>query len=286
MQTAQPVHAPKACKVFATTRVALAVLVMTAASALAAPKPDLWARWDKHDAASTARIDHGEWSRLIVAYARPSESGVKLFAYGSVTKVDRAALNAYVAKLSATPISTFNRREQFAYWANVYNALTVKVILDHYPVASIRDIDISPGFFADGPWGAKLATVEGEKVALDDIEHRILRPIWKDPRIHYIVNCASIGCPDIPPVALTADNAEKLMNDGAVAYVNHPRGVTVKDDRIVVSSIYAWFDEDFGGTEAGVLDHLRRYAKPELAAMLAGRDSYNDDAYDWKLNGR
>lgn len=286
MPIAQPAHAPNAYKTFATICVALAVLVMTVANALAAPKPDLWARWDKHDAASTARIDHTEWSRLIAAYGRPSESGVKLFAYGSVTKADRAALESYVTKLSATPISTFNRREQFAYWANFYNALTVKVILDHYPVASIRDIDITPGFFADGPWGAKLATVEGEEISLDDIEHRILRPIWKDPRIHYIVNCASIGCPDIPPVALTADNAEKLMNDGAVAYVNHPRGVTVDGDRIVVSSIYAWFDEDFGGTEAGVLDHLRRYAKPELAALLAGRDSYNDDAYDWKLNGR
>lgn len=263
-----------------------AVTLLTAAGAMAAPKPELWARWATHDANSTARIDHADWTRLIAAYARPSESGVKLFAYGNVTKADRAALNSYVAKLEATPISTFNRREQFAYWANFYNALTVKVILDHYPVASIRDIDISPGFFADGPWGAKLATVEGEKIALDDIEHRILRPIWKDPRIHYIVNCASIGCPDIPPVAVTADNAEKLMTDGAVAYVNHPRGVTVKGDRIVVSSIYAWFDEDFGGTEAGVLDHLRRYAKPSLAAKLKGRDSYNDDDYDWKLNGR
>ena len=286
MPIAQPAHAPNAYRIFTTICVALAVLVMTAVGALAAPKPDLWARWDKHDAASTARIDHTEWSRLIAAYGRPSESGVKLFAYGSVTIADRAALESYVTKLSATPISTFKRREQFAYWANFYNALTVKVILNHYPVASIRDIDITPGFFADGPWGAKLATVEGEEISLDDIEHRILRPIWKDPRIHYIVNCASIGCPDIPPVALTADNAEKLMNDGAVAYVNHPRGVTVDGDRIVVSSIYAWFDEDFGGTEAGVLGHLRRYAKPELAAKLTGRDSYNDDAYDWKLNGR
>lgn len=285
MPIAQSAPVPSIYRFIVATCVALAMLV-TAMTAMAAPKPDLWERWARHDATSTARIDHADWSRLIAAYARPSADGVVRFGYGSVTKVDRAALDAYVAKLEVTPISTFNRREQFAFWANFYNALTVKVILDHYPVASIRDIDISPGFFADGPWGAKLATVEGEKVALDDIEHRILRPIWKDARIHYIVNCASIGCPDIPPVALTAENADKLMNDGAVAYVNHPRGVTVKDGRIVVSSIYAWFDEDFGGTEAGVLDHLRKYAKPGLAAKLAGRDSYNDDAYDWKLNGR
>ena len=268
------------------TCIAVAMLLMTASVTLAAPKPDLWPRWSSHDPASTARIDHADWSRLISVYARSSTDGVKRFGYGSVTKADRAALDAYINRLQATPISRFNRREQFAYWVNFYNALTVKVVLDHYPVATIRDIDITPGFFADGPWGAKLVTVEGEKVALDDIEHRILRPIWKDPRIHYVVNCASIGCPDIPPVAVTADNADKLMESGAVAYVNHPRGVTVTGDRVVVSSIYAWFDEDFGGTEAGVLDHLRRYARPDLAAKLKGRDSYNDDAYDWKLNGR
>ena len=268
------------------TCIAVAMLLMTASVTLAAPKPDLWPRWSSHDPASTARIDHADWSRLISVYARPSTDGVKRFGYGSVTKAERAALDAYINRLQATPISRFNRREQFAYWVNFYNALTVKVVLDHYPVATIRDIDITPGFFADGPWGAKLVTVEGEKVALDDIEHRILRPIWKDPRIHYVVNCASIGCPDIPPVAVTADNADKLMEAGAVAYVNHPRGVTVTGDRVVVSSIYAWFDEDFGGTEAGVLDHLRRYARPDLAAKLKGRDSYNDDVYDWKLNGR
>ena len=268
------------------TCIAVAMLLMTTSLTLAAPKPDLWPRWSSHDPASTAQIDHADWSRLISVYARPSTDGVKRFGYSSVIKADRAALDAYINRLQATPISRFNRREQFAYWVNFYNALTVKVVLDHYPVATIREIDITPGFFADGPWGAKLVTVEGEKVALDDIEHRILRPIWKDPRIHYVVNCASIGCPDIPPVAVTADNADTLMEAGAVAYVNHRRGVTVTGDRVVVSSIYAWFDEDFGGTKAGVLDHLRRYARPDLAAKLKGRDSYNDDAYDWKLNDR
>ena len=79
------------------------------------------------------------------------------------------------------------------------SALTVTVILDHYPVASIQDIDITPSFLTNALWGAKLAIIEGEKVALDDIEPRILRPIWKDPRIHYIVNNASIGCPNIHP---------------------------------------------------------------------------------------
>jgi hypothetical protein len=257
-----------------------------ATSAVAAPKAELWPRWQTHDAASTARIDHGVWSQIIASYLRPSPDGVARFGYGAVSKIDRDRLNAYVARLSATPISTFNRREQFAYWVNFYNVLTVKTVLDHFPVNSIRDIDISPGWFADGPWGAKLVTVEGEKISLDDIEHRILRPIWKDPRIHYVVNCASVGCPDIPPVAVTADNTEKLLNDGAARYVNHTRGVTVTGTRIVVSSIYSWFEDDFGGNEAGVLDHLRRFAAHALKTKLKGTDGYDDHTYDWKLNGR
>ena len=85
------------------------------------------------------------------------------------------------------------------------------MVLEHYPVKSIRDIDISPGFFASGPWGAKLATVEGEKISLDEIEHRILRPIWKDPRIHYAVNCASLGCPNLQ--AVPAMIANRMIAD-------------------------------------------------------------------------
>jgi hypothetical protein len=278
---AQPFHS-----LIPTAWVALAVLLITTSAALSAPKPDLWARWGHHDPASTAEIDHTDWTRLIGAYARPSTDGVTRFDYGGVRTADRGFLQKYIARLEATPISRFNRREQFAYWVNFYNALTVKVVLDHYPVASIRDIDISPGFFADGPWGAKLVTVEGEKISLDDIEHRILRPIWKDPRIHYVVNCASIGCPDLPPVALTPQNTEILLAEMAERFVNHPRGVSVIDGRIVVSSIYKWFDEDFGGTEAGVLDHIRRFASSALAGRLAGRDGYDDHAYNWKLNDR
>ena len=264
----------------------LTMFATAVSGATAAPKAELWPRWQTHDAASTARIDHSVWSQIIARYLRASPDGIARFGYGGVSKADRDRLNAYVARLSATPISTFDRREQFAYWVNFYNVLTVKTVLDHFPVNSIRDIDISPGWFADGPWGAKQVTVEGEKIALDDIEHRILRPIWKDPRIHYVVNCASVGCPDIPPVAVTADNAEKLLNDGAARYVNHTRGVTVDGTRIVVSSIYSWFEDDFGGNEAGVLNHLRRFAAPALMTKLKGRDGYDDHTYDWKLNGR
>ncbi len=165
-------------------------------------------------------------------------------------------------------MSALRRPEQLAYWINLYNALTVQVVLDHYPVASIHDIAISPGLLAIGPWDKPLIEIEGAAVSLNDIEHRILRPIWRDPRIHYAVNCASIGCPDLQARAFTAETAEALLEAAARAYVNHPRGARVEAGELTVSSIYAWYREDFGGTEAGVIAHLKRYAAPELAKAL------------------
>ena len=161
---------------------------------------------------------------------------MNLVRYAAVSGSDRKALDAYLKRLGGTSVSKLKRSEQRAYWINLYNALTVQVILAHYPVESIRDIDISPGFFSDGPWGKKLMQVEGEEVSIDDIEHRILRPIWKDPRIHYAVNCASIGCPNLQPVAFTSANADTLLTEGAKAYVNHPRGVRFDGGSLVVSS--------------------------------------------------
>jgi hypothetical protein len=183
------------------------------------------------------------------------------------------------------PISSHNRAEQEAYWINLYNAATVDLILSRYPVASIRDINISPGLFSRGPWGAKLLAIEGEKVSLDDIEHRILRPIWKDNRIHYAVNCASLGCPNLQPPAYTAANMESLLERGAKEYVNHPRGVAIKDGKLRVSSIYVWFKEDFGGSPEGLMEHWRKYADAALAKRLQTYSGGLEHDYDWNLNG-
>jgi len=262
----------------------LAVTSPTAALALGAPAPDLWDRWTAHDPGSSTTVDHEPWNRFLARHLVAGDDGVNRIAYGRVDATDRAALKAYIAGLAATPVSGLSRAEQMPYWINLYNALTVDVVLDHHPVASIRDIDISPGFFADGPWGRKLLEIEREQVSLDDIEHRILRPIWRDPRIHYAVNCAALGCPNLMPQAFTADTIEAMLDAGARAFVNHPRGARVDGGRLVVSSIYQWFDEDFGGNDAGVIAHLRQYAEPPLAASLNGTDRIYDDAYDWSLN--
>lgn len=259
-----------------------AALTCAPLATVAAPRAELWERWLAEDPSSATQVDHSPWGALLARYLRPGP--VNLFAYGEVTASDKAALEGYLARLSGTAVSDLTRDEQFAFWVNLYNALTIEVVLDHFPIETIRDIDISPGLFADGPWGAKLIKVEDEPVSLDDIEHRILRPIWADPRIHYAVNCASIGCPNLQPEPFNADNKDALLERGAREYVNHPRGAALNGRRLRVSSIYEWFKEDFGGSDAGVIAHLRTYAEGELAEGLAYAREIASDDYDWRLN--
>ncbi|HEU4342701.1 MAG TPA: DUF547 domain-containing protein [Candidatus Binatia bacterium] len=259
---------------------------MFASSTLrAAPKAELWPRWQKHDAASTARIDHGAWERFLKKYlVAPHPSGINRVRYDAVTPEDRSALKTYLTSLQNLAISSYNRAEQKAYWINLYNALTVDLILSRFPVQSIRDINISPGFFARGPWGAKLLNIEGEKLSLDDMEHRILRPIWKDNRVHYAVNCASLGCPNLQPVAFTGSNTEALLERAAREFINHPRGVTVKNGKLRVSSIYIWFQEDFGGSAEDLMEHWQEYADNALANILRNYTGGLEHDYDWRLN--
>ncbi|MFQ5773564.1 MAG: DUF547 domain-containing protein [Kiloniellaceae bacterium] len=284
-ETARPSRAPRlAARLLLAAVVFVPLAGLVSIEAMFAPRAKLWERWLAHDPASRVTVDHAPWDRLLKTYVARGGDGVNRFAYRRVTPEDRAALDAYLAGLVATEVSALNRAEQRALWINLYNALTVRVVLDHYPVESIRDIDISPGLFAIGPWDKKLVEIEGEAVSLNDIEHRILRPIWRDPRIHYAVNCASIGCPDLPATAFTAANTEALLEAAARAYVNHARGARLENGKLIVSSIYVWFQEDFGATDAGVLAHLRRYAKAGLRTALERVTGIGGHAYDWRLN--
>lgn len=272
------------------SRIGLAALLVAclagfgSAERLFAPGAELWEQWTAHSPDDLRTIDHAPWDRLLKTYVTDKPEGANRVAYARVTPEDRKALDAYVGALAAVNISGHARHEQLAYWINLYNALTVQVVLAHYPVATIRDIDISPGLFADGPWGAKLVSVEGVALSLNDIEHRILRPIWRDPRIHYGVNCASIGCPDLRPEAFIGARVEQQLTEAARAYVNDPRGVSIKGGNVTVSKIYDWFIEDFGGDEGGVIDHLLDFAKPALAVELRRIGKLYDTSYDWSLN--
>lgn len=233
-----------------------------------------WAQADPHHA----------WDALLRTYLVESADGINRFDYDGLRRhdVDRASLSDYIETLEAMPVSVMEPQDQFAYWANLYNAVTVRLIVDEAPANSIRQIRPRP--WSIGPWGVDRVEVEGRELSLDDIEHGIMREQFAATLVHYAVNCASIGCPNLKPDAWRGDTLETDLEAAARAYINHPRGVRVTEDGLEVSRIYAWFQEDFGGDEAGVLAHLLIYAEPELAIELQGRTRISAYAYDWSLN--
>jgi hypothetical protein len=259
-------------------------------SAQSASTARLWGRWLANDPTSRVVIDHQSWGTFLRRYLVEEPDGINRLKYGEVSEGDRQALEGYLKGLCRIVVQSLNAKEQFAYWINLYNALTVKVVLDHYPVKSIRTISLGGSLIPDfvtggsGPWQAKLTRIDGEALSLDDIEHGILRPIFKDNRVHYAVNCASIGCPTLMPEPFTATAFESMLDQSARLYVNHPRGVKAEGRGLTVSSIYRWFMEDFGGSWQGVLDHLRRFANASTLQLLANAVTVSGDTYDWSLN--
>jgi hypothetical protein len=226
-------------------------------------------------------IDHSQWDKLLSLYVKPSADGVNRVDYAALKQNDADTLSAYLTAMQAVDITQYPRDEQFAYWVNLYNAATLDVILANYPLASIRDI----GLVGQGPWKNKILTVGGKQLSLDDIEHGILRPIWKDVRIHYAVNCASIGCPNLASRAYTALTLEAMLEEAAAAYINHPRGFARVDGALIASSIFDWYGSDWGD-QAAVLAHARKYATPKTKALLGDAATIDGFDYDWALNNR
>jgi len=238
--------------------------------------------WTSRNDASTAVIDHGAWDRFLAAYAAEDEAGVVRVAYGAVTPEDRAALADYIAGLAAVDLPAYAGPEQLAYWINLYNALTVMTVIEAYPVESIREI--GGGLLGSGPWGEERVRVMGRPLSLDDIEHRIIRPVWREPRIHYAVNCAAVGCPDLGLSAYTGAGLDAELDAAERAYVNDPRGVRIEARELVLSKIWFWFQEDFGPSEGAVMERIRPLAEGRAAEALAGRTAPARYDYDWALN--
>lgn len=249
----------------------------------AAPEANLWKRWTKHQSNSVKKIDHNQWATFLDRNLETNDkSNIYLLHYSQVTDKDRKILQDYLKYLENINISHYSRPEQFAYWINHYNARTVELILENYPIDSIKDISFS--FFSFGPWDEELITVEGIDLSLNDIEHRILRPIWKDPRIHYAVNCASIGCPNLLPKPFTSETSEMLLDEAAKGYVNHPRGVRFENGKLVLSKIFDWYLVDFGGSTDNLLKHILEYSEPQFIHMIKHYEGKLEYDYNWQLN--
>ncbi|MEM8871103.1 MAG: DUF547 domain-containing protein [Pseudomonadota bacterium] len=223
--------------------------------------------------------DHGAWTAVLGRHLSLGADGIARFDYANA---DLRAVEAYVARLESVDPGGLASAPAFAFWVNLYNAVTVRTVLRSFPVSSIRKI--GGGVLSRGPWRQKLVRVADVPLSLDDIEHGILRPIWRDPRIHYAVNCAAIGCPNLAARAYSSNRLGAMLDEGARNYVNHPRGARFDNRGLQVSSIYTWFRSDFGGDDAGVIAHLRKYATAPLDGQLAGATRVSGHSYDWALN--
>lgn len=250
----------------------------------AAPKADLWAYWQASNEANAAQVDHSAWQQLLDRYLLADHpSGITRFNYAAVSKADLALLDDYLQQLQAIDPRRYAKAEQFAYWVNLYNALTVQRVLHAYPVDSI--LKVEGGIFRRGPWHKKHLQIANQRLSLNDIEHRILRPIWQDSRIHYAVNCASLGCPNLQPWAYRADQIEQQLKQAAKDYLQHDRGVRLlANGQLQLSKIFDWYQSDFGESEAAMLNHLMPYLSAQQQQALHGFSGPIEYRYDWDLN--
>ncbi len=245
--------------------------------------PEAWDIWDESDEESTEMIDHQTYAEILQRYLNNEhESGINRFAYKKVSPEDKDKLNNYIAELTAIDIREYNKDEQMAYWINLYNALTIEVILRKKPLFSI--LTTGNGLLSKGPWDDVVATIDDVELTLNDIEHRILRPIWNDYRIHFAVNCASIGCPNLQGVPFLAKTLETQLEQGANDYLNHPRGLKFKGDKLHLSEIFNWYAEDFGNNQTEILATLAKYVDEMTAEKLRSYKGKISYSYDWGLN--
>ena len=198
-------------------------------------------------------------------------------------KADERLFDQYLAVLSATDPAQLTRNHKFAFYINAYNAFTIKLILTKYPdINSIKEI----GSFFSNPWSKKFISLNGRTVSLDFIEHDVLRPQFKDPRIHFAINCAAKSCPPLLDRPYEGDKIETQLDEQTKAFINNPKSTFVKENTLFLSKIFDWFEEDFNDNPLGF---VRMYAGDRLKKELdnAGPEiKLNYLYYDWTLNRR
>lgn len=229
-------------------------------------------------------VDHSTWDGFLSKYLVTDSRGINRIRYGRVSDNDRYSLQSYLEYLQAIDLRQLNRNEQLAYWFNLYNARTVALVVERYPLRSIRQIKQKFTDFV-GPFDDEGAVnVLGKSLSLNDIESGIIRPVWNDPRIHYALNCASYGCPNIAPTAWTGYDLDARLNGAAYDYINSNRAVKRGIFGTRVSKIYKWYEADFGGSDQGVLNHIGQFATGNTANKINGRRRIAGYFYDWSLN--
>ena len=223
-------------------------------------------------------VTHGIWDSLLKAHIT-EEGWVK---YADFQK-DRKKLDTYLQKLSAHHPNDKNwsKEEQLAYWMNAYNAFTVQLILDNYPLESIKDIVSGPNIpFVNSPWDIKFINIEGAKYDLGNIEHNFLRKRFDEPRIHFGINCASISCPVLPQFAFNADKVYEQLDEQTRLFFKDASKNKIEQNKLQLSKIFKWFGGDFKKDGKTLQEFINQYTDTKIDSNAS--IEYLD--YNWNLN--
>lgn len=193
---------------------------------------------------------------------------------------DRARLTRYIDSLEAQRPSTWREADAKAYWINLYNAATIELVLEHYPINTIKDI----GRVIGSPWGRKFLRVEGRSISLDLIENEVLEKRFPDSRLHFALNCASIGCPPLRARTYSADSLDAQLDEAAWRTINDPRHVQVTGRELHISELFKWYKDDFKRDVGSIEAFLARYRSDVVVGAGLAKYSFYYLDYDWALN--
>lgn len=222
-------------------------------------------------------IDHSAWDRVV----KTAVNEIGEVDYARLKREPRD-LRAYVEALQA-PVKFVSREEELAYWINAYNALVTYGVTKAYPTKSVRDLGLLWSFFRRREYN-----VGGRMMSLDDIEHRTIRARFKEPRIHFVLVCASLSCPRLAREAFMPGKLEQQMETQTREYFQERRNMIIDPakETVTLNGIFGYYKEDFGGSLEGALSFARKYLRPEDETAIARmkKPKVLTREYDWSIN--
>ena len=226
---------------------------------------------------SDAPVDHSIYADLLEKYVHQGNVDYRGF------KAEESKMDQYLKVLENVDSKNLSRNEQFAFYINAYNAWTIKLILSGYPgIKSIKEL----GNILKTPWKKKICRIDGDVITLDDIEHNILRPRFKDPRVHFAINCAALSCPPLVSQPFLGSTLDQQLDDATQAFINNPKRNYLDGETLFVSRIFKWFGKDFN---EDIVGFFLTYAEDHLKNELKAKKNNIEIKYlhyDWSLNGK
>jgi hypothetical protein len=244
-----------------------------------------WSYWNSYDADSKKQIGHKELHFVLAAYTK-YHNNVRLFDYKAAKKVQQS-LGRYLATMARLDPKTLNKDEQLAYWLNIYNAITIKIVLEHYPLLSLKEVKLRETFYGKVIWDVNQIKINRTSLSLNDIEHNILRAFWDPKLVFYGINHANISDPEVISYPFAGRKVYSQLETLAERMINNDQLTEIKDKTIYVSGLYKWHLMEFGG-RSGLKQHLLKLSsgrkKEKLSAAIKNNYAIKFKPYDWTIN--